>query len=217
MFISDYLSNDYPTFSLEESAREAFATAKELQYSHIFIVEKGRFLGALSIDFIEDAQDEILKNQQSNIERFAILENESLLNCIPLFHRNLTNIIPVLNSSEEYLGYLSCDDLFGELSKSALFGEDGVTIVIQHNNLHYSLAEVTRIVESNNAKVYGCYVSEAFADYVHITLKISEHNIGLIRDDFNRYGYEIVHLFYHDEKQEMLRERFNFVQKYLEL
>lgn len=218
MFISDYLSNDFPTFSLDENAAEAYLIARELQYSHIFIVENERYLGALSIYFIEESQgDDTLKSQQLNIERYAILENESLLNVIPLFNQFLCNVIPVINDNENYLGYLSTDDFFNELSKSALFGEDGVTLIIQHNNLHYSLAEVTRIVESNNAKVYGCYVSEIFNDYVHITLKISEHNLGFIRDDFNRYGYEIVHLFYHDQSQELLKERFNFVQKYLEL
>jgi predicted transcriptional regulator len=55
MFIKDYISKDYPAFSVRDSIEEASEVAKEFGYSHVFIVNKGIFLGGLSQPFLEDS------------------------------------------------------------------------------------------------------------------------------------------------------------------
>lgn len=215
MFISDYLSKDFPTFSFNDDVEEAFLTAMDFRFSHIFIVEKETFLGALSIDILQERKGNLAQFQK-DIEKFALLESESLVDSVSLFHRFESNVLPIINTEENYVGYMVADDIFNEMSKSPMFSENGAVLIIQNHHLHYSLGEITQIVESNNAKIFGCFVSEVFGDFVHITLKMTAYNLDFIRADLNRYGYEIVHQYYQDEKQEMLKDRLAFVQKYLE-
>ena len=216
MFIKDYISKDYPAFNTSDSIEEASEVAKEFGYAYIFIKKKGVLVGALSQSFLEDSPEGTLGSLEIHYEKFAILESGNVLDSVKLFHTFNTNVIPVINNEEKYLGYISCDDIFGIFSKYPLFSENGAILTIQTTSLHYSFTEITKIVESNNAKLYGCYISAINEDNVQITLKISTQNLSSIDETFERYGYHVMHKHYDDEKEELLKDRFGFFQKYLE-
>ena len=90
-------------------------------------------------------------------------------------------------------------------------------MVVQTSNRHYSFTEIAKIVEGNNAKIYGCFLSSVEDDYIQITLKISNENLSSIDETFERFGYSVVHKYYNDEKDDLMKDRFGFFQKYLEI
>lgn len=216
MFIRDYISRDFPAFSLSDSIEAAAEIAAEFGYSHIFIKKKGTFVGALSQSFLEDSPEGTLASLELHFERFALSEDGNMLDTIKLFHIFNANVLPVIDKNEKYLGYLSCEDVFGEFSKYPLFSENGAVLTVQVTGTHYSLTEISQIVEGNNAKVYGCFVSAVNEDSVNITLKISSENLSSIDETFERYGYTVVSKHYDDEKDELLKDRYGFFQKFLE-
>ena len=216
MFITDYISKDYPAFNTGDSIEEANEVAKEFGYSHVFIKKKGIYQGALSQPFLEESPDGTLASLAIHYEKFAITEDSNLLDSIKLFHTFNSNVVPVINTTEKYLGYLSCDDVFNEFSKYPLFSENGAVMIVQTNGRHYSLSEVCRIVESNNGKIYGCFISAVSDDYIQITLKFNAENTSSIDETFERYGYSVVQKFYDDEKEDLLKDRFGFLGKYLQ-
>lgn len=216
MFIKDYISKDYPAFNHTDSIEEASCVAKEFGYSHIFIKKKGVYVGALSQSFLEESPEGPLTTLEIHFEKFAILEDGNILDTVKLFYVFNSNIVPVIGKTEKYLGYISCDDIFNEFSKYPLFSENGAILTVQSNTTHYSFTEISKIVEENNAKIYGCYISAIHEDSIEITLKISSDNLSSIDETFERYGYNVLHKHYDDEKEILLKDRFGFFQKYLE-
>ena len=216
MFIKDYISKDYPAFNISDSIEEANEIAKEFGYSHVFVKKKRVYQGALSQSFLEESPEGNLASLTIHLEKFAILDDGNILDSIKLFHTFNSNVIPVITKEEKYRGYLSCDDIFNEFSKYPLFSENGALLVVQINEKSFSMTEICKIVESNNAKIYGCYISSIIEDDIQITLKISSENLSSIDETFERYGYNVVHKYYDDEKEELLKDRFGFFQKYLE-
>ncbi len=216
MFIKDYISKDYPAFNTSDSIAEANKVAKEFGYSHVFIKKKGIYQGALSQQFLEESEAGNLSSLEHQYEKFALLDEANVLDSIKLFHTFGSNIIPIINKEEKYRGYINCDDVFSELAKYPLFSESSALLVVQINNRSYSMTDVCKIVESNNAKIYGCYISAFVEDDVQITLKISSENLSSIDETFERYGYSVVLKYYDDEKEELLKDRFGFFQKYME-
>ncbi|UOE41156.1 CBS domain-containing protein [Chryseobacterium suipulveris] len=217
MFIKDYISKDYPAFNISDSIDEANEIAKEFGYSHVFVKKKGIYQGAVSQSFLEESPEGSLASLAIHFEKFAILDDGNILDTIKLFHTFNTNVVPVITKDEKYRGYLSCDDIFNEFSKYPLFSENGALLVVQINEKNYSMTEICKIVESNNAKIYGCYISLIAEGDIQVTLKISSENLSSIDETFERYGYNVVHKFYDDEKEELLKDRFGFFQKYLEV
>lgn len=216
MFIKDYISKDYPAFNNSDSISEASEIAKEFGYSHIFIKKKGTYAGALSQSFLDGSPEGDLSSLELHYEKFAILDDGNILDTIKLFHIFSSNVVPIIGKTEKYLGYISYEDIFNEFSKYPLFSENGAIITVQTASKHYSFTEITKIVESNNAKIYGCYISAINDDNFWLTLKISNENLSSIDETFERYGYNIIHKHYDDEKESLIKDRFGFFQKYLE-
>jgi len=177
MFIKDYISKDYPAFTIDASIEEASEMAKDFGYSHIFIVKKGIYVGALSQSFLEESPEGTLESLEMHFEKFAILDDGSILDTIKLFHSFNANLVPVVGKTEKYLGYISGEDIFSEFSKYPLFSENGAVLTIQTNTIHYSFTEIAQIVESNNSKMYGCYISAINDENIVLTLKISNQNL----------------------------------------
>lgn len=216
MFIKDYISKDYPAFNATDTIEEANEMAKEFCYSHVFVKKKGIYQGAISQSFLEESPEGILASLQIHYEKFAILDDGNLLDSIKLFHTFNANVVPVISKAEKYTGYLCCDDIFNEFSKYPFFSENGAVLIIQTSGKHYSMTEVCKIVESNNGKIYGCFINLVGDDFIQITLKINSENPSSIDETFERYGYSVVHKYYDDEKEDLLKDRFGFFQKYME-
>ena len=217
MFIRDYISKDYPAFNSRDSIEESCEIAKEFGYSHVFIVKKGIFQGCLSQSFLEDSPEGNLDSLNMHYERFAIIEDSSILDSIKLFHTFSANVVPVISKDEKYLGYISCDDIFNEFSKYPLFSENGAILTVKTTGLHYSMTEISQIIESNNAKIYGMFINAIKEDGIEITLKISNEILSSIDETFERYGYTVLNKHYDDEKDELMKDRFGFFQKFLEI
>lgn len=217
MFIQDYISKDFPAFELTDSIEEAAETAREFCFSHVFVTRNGSFLGAISQAFLEESPEGSLQSLEIHLERFAVLQDGHMLDTIKLFHIFNSNLIPVIDKEENYLGYVSSDDIFNEFSKYPLFSESGAVIIVQKNYRDYSFTEIAKIVEENNSKIFGSFISSVEGDDVQITLKISSENLSSIDETFERYGYEVVIKHYDDEKEELLKNRFGFFQKFLEI
>ena len=78
------------------------------------------------------------------------------------------------------------------------------------------MTEISKIVESNNLKFYGSFISYINEDIVQITMKISTGNLSSVDETFERYGYHVLHKFYNDEKEDLIKDRYQYFQKYLE-
>ena len=77
--------------------------------------------------------------------------------------------------------------------------------------------EVTQIVETNGGKILGIYISEKQDGFVQITLKVISNEINEIMHTFRRYNYEIISTHENDIYLEDLKNRSEYLQKYLEM
>lgn len=217
MFVKDYISKDFPAFDASDSIEVANEIAGDFGYSHVFVTKNGVYQGAISQPFLEESPEGKLQTLEVHFEKFALFDDGNLLDTINIFHTFNTNVVPVISKLEKYEGYLSCDDIFNEFSKYPLFSETGAILILQIQGMHYSMAEITKIIETNNSKVYGCYVNQMTEDNTQITVKMSTANLNAVGETFSRYGYTILHKYYNDEKEELLKDRFGFFQKYMDL
>lgn len=216
MFIKDYISKDFPCFALTDSIESARNTLEDFGYSHIFVKKSQQFYGAIAQDFLYE-EEGTLKDLEHQIERFAILDDHNIMDSIRLFHTFNANVVPVINKNEKYLGYISCEDIFQDLSRYALFSESGAILTIETPARKYSMTEIANIVESNNSKFYGGFISFMSDEIIHVTIKISNENLASIDGTFDRYDYRIVEKYYSDEKSDLFKDRFGFFQKFIEI
>jgi hypothetical protein len=89
--------------------------------------------------------------------------------------------------------------------------------VIEKGINDYSFSEISQIVESNNGKLLGAFISKMKPDLVQVTLKIGSTGLNEIIQTFRRYSYVIVSGHEEDSYLESLKERSDYLNKYLNI
>jgi hypothetical protein len=139
------------------------------------------------------------------------------LDVLEVFAKNHTNILPILDENNAYIGYYEMEDIMKFFQETPFLKEPGAIIIVQKGLLDYSMSEVMQIVESNNGKVLGSFVSEADLENVQITVKIGLGAINEIIQTYRRYGYEIISEHQEDTYINSLKERSDYLDKYLNI
>ena len=134
-----------------------------------------------------------------------------------IFADNDTNIIPILNEEKNYIGYYDLRDVLDIFSTSPFMIEESETLTVKKLESDYSMSEVSQIVESNGGKLLGAFISEKNEEFIEVTLKIVSEEINEIMHTFRRYDYEIVSNHENDIYLEDLKNRSEYLQKYLEM
>lgn len=216
MHIQKHIITNIPVFTVEDTFEKVLEFFKESTYSHIAITEKGRFLGVFSENDVEtvDAKAKI-DSIRYDLETFFARKETSWLDVLEAFARNEANLLPVIGAEEEVLGYYDLTDIVTVFIDIPFFTDPGNILVVATGVKDYSFSEIAQIVESNNAKMIGAFITEIQNDVVQVTLKISTVNFNEVVQTFRRYNYHILFGTSDDQFLEGLKQRSDYLDKYL--
>jgi len=216
MLLKEIISKDIKICTKETLSEEALQIIDTYKLTHIPIMESGNLLGNISEEnLLEILPAEKIENISSHLEKFQLYEKSSIFETFKVFHLNDTNIIPILNDKEKIAGVVLMEEVISYFNKYSFFSEMGAILVLETPLQTYSISEIGKIVESNNAKFYGILVTNITSDHVQIVIKISAENITSIGETFERFGYTILNKLYKDKKHDLINERYEQLVKYM--
>ena len=214
-----YILKDIKPFKLKDEITQLKVAFKQYPFSHLPVVDDSLFYGAISREEVELMMNEnlCLNDFKHLIQPFYASENMNWFEVLQNFATHNTNLMPILNSEKKYIGYYELDDFLNIFKCTPFLHEEGVILVVAKNIKDYSFSVISQIVESNNATLFGAFVSKIDNDMAQITLKLSLHDINNTLHSFRRYNYEILNEFQKDKYLEELNDRSNYLQKYLNI
>ena len=113
------------------------------------------------------------------------------------------------------MGYFDITDVVSVFIGTPFFTEPGGILVVAKGIKDYSFSEIVQIVESNNSKFIGGFISELRDEQVQITIKISNNNMNEVVQTFRRYNYNIHFGNIDDQFIDDLKQRSDYLDKYL--
>ncbi len=124
--------------------------------------------------------------------------------------------VPVVDHSDQYVGLITASELLNHYARTSTFTESGSIIILEMQRRDYSLAEIARIAESENAIILSSFVeSVADGSLLRVTVKVNlQHVTGMIAT-FQRFGYEVQGTYNEAEAVDTLRERYDALISYL--
>lgn len=216
MQIQDHIISSFPVFDIQDTFEKMLAFFKESTYSHIAIEEQGRFLGVFSendIDAIDAAEK--IDAYRYDLQTFFVRKDTNWLDVLEAFARNEANLLPILGAEEQVVGYYDLTDIVAVFIDTPFFTDPGNILVVATGIKDYSFSEIAQIVESNNAKLIGAFITDTQNDVVQITIKLSTLNFNEVVQTFRRYNYHILFGNSDDEFIEGLKQRSDYLEKYL--
>lgn len=216
--IKDYINNDFKAIESQDTIAEVQDYFLEMTYSHFPVLEEGVYIGSIAVDDADTFDtDKKVGDYRYTLEPFFVRTTMIWLDVLEVFAKNHANLVPVLDENNKYVGYYKIEDIIKFFHETPFLKEPGGIIVVEKPILDYSMSQISQIVESNNGRILGMFVSEASADTIQVTVKISLGAMNEIIQTFRRYNYEIISEHQEDNYIANLKERSDYLDKYLNI
>lgn len=221
MIALELINHMIPPLKLSDDGHKAIVWMEELRTNQLPVVEKGRFLGFLSEDIILEENDKTwsVREYDLDAERCFVYEHQHFYDIIKMASEYELQMVAVLNEKGNFSGVVPIEDTISAFAQSIAVQETGAILVVSMNYRDYSLAEISRIVEGENARILSSCLTSDHTDSakVKVTLKINKKELSHITATMERFGYRIIGRFQDVELKSNDQERYDMLMKYLDI
>jgi len=218
------LINDFvPTLHKSDRVSTALTWMDEFKVRQLPVVDHQNhsYLGLVSENELMNVDDDekTLSRVFKNLPRPCIIENEHFFNALNFMTSLNLTVLPVVDDDQKYLGLITYENLLKQLAETLSVSNPGGIIILNIDQNDFSLAEIVRIVESNDTKILSTSV-KTIPNSAHmiVTLKLNRINIEPVIQTFNRFQYDIRAYYGENEKDEnLIRERYDSLMTWLNI
>lgn len=221
MIALELINHMIPPLKLSDDGHKAIVWMEELRTNQLPVVEKGRFLGFISEDIILEENDKthLVGEYELYADRGFVYEHQHFYDIIKMASEYEIQMVAVLNEKGGFSGVVPIEDTIAAFAQSTAVQETGAILVISMNHREYSLAEISRIVEGENARILSSCLTSDHNDAakIRVTLKINKMELSHITATMERFGYKIIGRFQEVESKSNDQERYDMLMKYLDI
>ncbi len=213
------ISEIIPSLKTSDTGITALNWMDVFKVMHLPIVNDKEFLGLISEVDIYDMNmpEEPLGNHPLSLFMPYVLEHQHVFEIMEVVSRLKLSLVPVLDIKKNYMGVITMVDLLHYFAELSALKNPGGIIIVELNSNDYSMAQISQIVEGNDAKILSSYVTpHQDSTKLELTLKLNVTDLTSIIQTFNRYNYSIKGSFMKfDDEEDLLDERYDLLMRYL--
>ena len=220
MIAINAIEKSIPFLKVTDTISFAIDLLEEFKLFHLPVVKNKKLIGIVSEEQLLEV-DEMLSIKALNFPllKVAVKEDVHIFDVMKLGYESPSSVLPVIDAKENYIGLISPKSLLEELEKFSFSKETGGIFVLEIETIQYSLAEITRLIESNKSMVLSVATShvETDIDKIKVTIKVNTLDLTYILATFERHNYTITHVFHQAEQIDQLKERYDSLMNYINI
>ncbi|MDU0370916.1 CBS domain-containing protein [Hymenobacter endophyticus] len=218
----DLLNQMIPPLKVTDSTEKAARWLEEFHVGQLPVLDDRQYRGLVTESDLLDREgvECLLGSLALNYTDVHVQHDQHFYNIIELAVQNKVQLVPVLDAQHEYLGVVTVSDTLAAFGKVPVATSQQGIIVLAMEERDYSLTQISRYVEENNAKIMSAHVAQDEHDpyRIRLTLKLNTPNITRIIATLERFGYSITAQFSGTgEVSEDEQERYNALLRYLSI
>ncbi len=219
MLAASITAQGFPLLHLEDKVSFALQCMEDFDIQELAVVKDDYFLGLVQKSALLDVDESVnLIVLSEQLKKIMIADTAHFLTALDLFSKHQLSILPVLNEQQECIGMIPQKSLNEALAKFLGVDLPGAILVLSVAPYQYSLAEMSRLVESNNAQILqlNSYFDEKNGAMI-ITLKINKDEAQAIIATFQRYDYQLVQYFGKTPLHNDIEAHYHHLMNYLDV
>lgn len=210
-----------PPLKATDDAHKAIVWMEEFRCKHMPVVEDGKLLGFISEEIILETNDidqKVVDFPLTGQNCYVSLSSH-FYDILRIASDNALQMVAVLNDEGHYSGVITVQDTLSFFAQSAAVQMPGGILVLSMNHNDYSLSEISRLIEENNAKIYSALVKEDPLDAgnIRLTLKINQLDLSRIVATLERFGYKVIGRYQESKPIGSERDRIDMLLRYLDI
>jgi acetoin utilization protein AcuB len=221
MLAEDLINHMIPPLKGTDDAHKAIVWMEEFRCNYLPVVDQGQLLGFISEEIILETND-----IDRAVKDFALVGKNSFVNRDTHFYdilkvaaENKVQMVAIVTEEGTYGGVITVQDTLTSFAQTAAVQMPGSVLVLAMNHADYSLAEISRLVEENQAKILSSMVKEDPLDAakLRLTLKINQVDLSRIVATLERFGYRVIGRYQESKSAPEEKDRIDMLLRYLEL
>ncbi|MDA7502035.1 CBS domain-containing protein [Chitinophagales bacterium] len=219
MIAKNLINAEVPPLKISDSGTKALNWMAEFHLRELPVINDRQFVGMLNEYDVLDMEDPSLSVEtvfpKGRSPLFS-LAYEHLYEVVRKMQDRQQQSLAVVDEEGEYLGVITQDSVLSFLAGTNAFQDPGAVLVLELKSRDYSMAEIARHVEENNAAILASYIYEE-EDRLTVTLKLNVNELNAIVATFERFDYKVKASYRDDEEPDLLKERFDALLNYLNI
>ena len=221
MIAEDLINHMLPPLKGSDDAHKAIVWMEEFRCAYMPVVDEEKLLGFISEEIILETND-----IEKQVKDFDLVGQNCYVHLDTHFYdilkiaaNNKLQMVAVLNQDQTYCGVITIQDTLTSFAQTAAVQLPGGILVLSMNHTDYSLAEISRLIEENHAKVLSSIVKEDPLDTVklRLTLKINQLDLSRIVATLERFGYKVIGRYHETKPIGDDKERIDMLLRYLDI
>ena len=221
MIAEELINHMIPPLKLVDDTNKAILWMEELRSNQLPVIDQGKFLGLLTEEAVLERNDVTLQVKDYDLfgATSVISKFSHFYDVIKIASDNEVQMVGVLDEDNLYVGVITVQDTITAFAQSAAVQLPGGIIVLSMNRVDYSLTEISRLVEENEAKILSSSVKDDLLDSskMKLTIKINKLDLSHIVATLERFGYKIIARFQETKVKETEKEKIDSLLKFLNI
>jgi Mg/Co/Ni transporter MgtE len=219
MLNQQLISSQIEPLQFNQSVQDALHLMNSLEMPQAPVVNEGIYLGLIQEEDLLDAPPEdLLSAYQFDFLPVSVLGTDHFLSAARLAALRQLKIIPVVSNEKEFIGAITSDDLLRQFFLILGVQERGGLLVLSMDFSDYSLGQLSKLVETNDAFItqLNTYTEEVTGKLI-VTLRINKEEISDIVATLQRYDYQVIFHAGEEQYENELRRNYNHLMNFLEM
>jgi predicted transcriptional regulator len=220
MIAKEIASDEILPLKTSDTCSFALNAMEENRVNHLPIVNERELLGVVSeFDLVNhlDINDPV-GNVKLSLPNAFISDYQHVFDVMKMMTEMKLSLLPVVDQRNCYIGLITLPGLVKYLTMNTSVLNPGGLIILEVAENNYSMAEISQIIESNNAKIIGAFfTTRPDSTLIDLTLKINDIDLNPVIQTFERYNYTIKATFAEKDDLDDLKERYDALMNYLSI
>jgi signal-transduction protein with cAMP-binding, CBS, and nucleotidyltransferase domain len=217
MFAIQFISQDIFPLKRSDSAESAAIFMEDWQVKELPVVESAKVIGLVNYAMA-------IENEGKRVDEF-MLSPEPYLAYAHLHVWEVQKKLNDLNASlmflqdtqQAFTGVITLKDIAQQSYAHSAIMQQGAILVLEIEAIQYSLAELARICEANDAKIIQLMIEpiKGESNLLQISIKLSTDFPSHVIASLERFSYRITYSNGNTDPNHSLEDRYKWLVKYL--
>jgi len=209
MIVNEILNTEIAPLKMSDPVSLA-RTKLDLLHINKFVVvnDSNKIEGMIGIETLAEILDEDTKLSDLSLEAIiSVPKSQHLFEVTRQMFANELYVLPVVDAENEFLGLVRKREVLNALNEIFNLSSYGSVITIELAQIDYTLSDIVRIIEIENAKILGVAVQQPNdeVDTIRVSIKLNLEDSSVISAALRRYGYVIIS----EERSESMESNFS--------
>lgn len=218
MFALQFISGELFPLKRSDTAEAALMFMSDWKVKELPVVEGGRVLGFVTEKMLlSDPEMRVDQLMQTESAAYIAHVHTHLFELQEKLANHHFSTLTLEDEQNVFAGIINSSDILNQTTLHSALVQEGSVLVLEMPAIQYSLADISRICESNDTKIIQLVLERMTdeANSVRVSMKLNRKFLSLVIASLERFGYAVIYTNSPTESHQTLEDRFRWLVKYL--